>query len=91
VGIRIKVIYERFLYFYKNRSYFLLTKFWYAGMIKENLIDCRITSYNLGDKAQKFLPSHRKWLDYEAVINREADSFLSSVNYVCLSHAPVEK
>lgn len=27
--------------------------------------------------AQKFLPSHRKWLDYEAVFNREAFLFFS--------------
>jgi len=23
-------------------------------------------SYNIGDMARKFLPSYRKWLDYEA-------------------------
>lgn len=30
-----------------------------------NLIICHNSSYNLGDMAQKFLPSYRKWLDYE--------------------------
>jgi len=25
-------------------------------------------SYNIGDMARKFLPSYRKWLDYEAFV-----------------------
>lgn len=35
--------------------------------IKSNFIKCHNSSYNLGDMAQKFLPSYRKWLDYEVI------------------------
>ena len=39
--------------------------------------------------AQKFLPSHRKWLDYEAVINREGFLFPLLIIFAHVS-APVE-
>ena len=46
-------------------------------------------SYNIGNMAQKFLPSHRKWLDYEAVFNKGGMS--SSVIYTMPQvNAPVD-
>lgn len=35
-------------------------------------------SYNVGNMAQKFLPSHRKGLDYELIVIWRKDSTLSS-------------
>lgn len=34
-----------------------------------------ITSYNFGNKARAFLPSYRKWLDYEVIENRTVEQF----------------
>ncbi|KFN08713.1 hypothetical protein DJ91_5723 [Priestia megaterium] len=41
-------------------------------------------SYNLGDKAQKFLPSYRKWLDYEKVIHVCVKIFCFFGSYISL-------
>ncbi len=34
-----------------------------------------ITSYNFGNRARAFLPSYRKWLDYEVIVNRAVKHF----------------
>jgi hypothetical protein len=39
--------------------------------------------------AQKFLPSHREWLDYEAVLI-ERDDFIRSLLTCALVSAPVD-
>ncbi|ESU31601.1 hypothetical protein G3A_15725 [Bacillus sp. 17376] len=68
---------------------FLLTKDKSPDRMKLNLINCHNSSYNLGDMAQKFLPSYRKWLDYEVKnhgwqsINLLPPDFL-----VCLQSTP---